>query len=271
MRLTMIDVGQGEALLVQFPGGESLLVDAANASPSFDLGERVVVPSAQALGIRRLDWIAITHPDLDHIGGARAVVDLLDVREVWEGVPVPQNAERRALRDLVVSRGGVWRTLQARDRTSVGEVSIDVLHPPLPDWERQKVRNDDSLVLRFCYGQVEFLLTGDVGGAVERELGSGREERPLRVLKVAHHGSRSSTDEQFLSAYSPLVALVSAGAGNVFGHPAPAVLRRLSEQQTNVFRTDQSGAVIVETDGASVRVKSWAGERWQAAMWRSSS
>jgi competence protein ComEC len=160
--------------------------------------------------------------------------------------------------------------LEAGHRIDIGDVAIEVLHPPRPDWERQKVRNDDSLVLRLHYRDIELLLTGDIGTAVEDELQISR-ERPLRLLKIAHHGSRTSTGAAFVRRYDPLVGLISAGAGNVFGHPAAAVLDRLDGQDAHVFRTDRSGAVIVETDGDEIRVRTWAGQTWQAAFWRSSS
>jgi competence protein ComEC len=270
LRLTMLDVGQGESLLLQFPTGQSLLVDSGNATSTFDVGERVVVPAVHALGVRRLNWLAITHPDLDHIGGAQAVALALDPLEVWEAIPVPTSTEREALRDWVVQKGRVWRQLQKNDHLEVGEVSIEILHPPWPDWERRRVRNDDSAVLRVSYRSVELLLTGDVGDAVEKVLPLTR-DRPLRVLKVAHHGSRSSTGSEFVSRHAPTLGLISAGVGNVFGHPAPAVLQTLARQNARVFRTDRSGAIIVEINDAGLRVRTWAGDSWNVALWRSSS
>jgi competence protein ComEC len=153
----------------------------------------------------------------------------------------------------------------------VGDVIIDVLHPPRPDWERPRARNDDSVVLRLRYGRVEMLLTGDIGGAVERTLDPDPRAAPLRILKVAHHGSRSSSTAELIEGYQPVLALVSAGAGNVFGHPAPEVIARLATAHTRVLRTDRDRAVMVETDGREIRVRSWSGVRWRARSWWTSS
>src|SRR6185436_5892997 len=116
-------------------------------------------------------------------------------REIWEGVPVPRDARRADLMKRAASTGAAWREARRGDRLHLGPVTLDVLNPASPDWERQKVRNDDSIVLRLRYGAVEVLLTGDISSEIERGLLGDDEarDRPLRVLKVAHHGSRTSS------------------------------------------------------------------------------
>jgi len=267
LRVTMVDVGQGDAILVQFPGGQSLLVDAGGSSARFDTGDRIVSPALWASGVRRLDWLAITHADLDHAGGATAVASTFTPREIWEGVPVPREAERRRL----MHASPVWRQLQRHDRLRIDDVIIEVLNPPLPDWERQRVRNEDSLVLRLRYGDVELLLTGDAGAETERVLASNSldgEHAPLRILKVAHHGSRTSSSAAFIEKFAPQVALISAGRANPFGHPAREVVERLGAIGARVFRTDRDGAAVIETDGRSVTVRSMRGRAWTMRVWR---
>jgi len=264
----MVDVGQGDALVMQFPSGRSLLIDAGGSASSFDIGDRVVAPTLWALGVRRLDWLAVTHPDLDHVGGAVSVAATFRPIEIWEGVPVPRDLNRAALHEVAMAQRLSWRQARRDDRLEVGDVTIDVLNPRAPDWERQRVRNDDSLVLRIRYGGVELLLTGDISAAIERELlAASGGERPLRVLKVAHHGSRTSSSRAFLDRYAPVAALVSVGRGNTFGHPAPDVMAGLRQVRTRVFRTDRDGAVTVETDGRELRVRTWTGLTWQASAW----
>jgi competence protein ComEC len=253
-------------LLVQFPTGQSLLVDAGGSAGSFEIGSRVVTPALWALGVRRLDWLAVTHPDLDHVGGALAVLRDLDPREVWEGVAVPPNTERAALRQAAIDEGIVWRTVYAGHTMTIGGVSVEIRHPRAPDWERQRTRNEDSLVLRLAYGDVEIWLTGDSGVEFEREISWPDDRRPLRVLKVAHHGSRSSSSEAFLDGLAPDVALISAGRSNLFGHPAPDVVSRLESRHAAIFRTDRDGAVVLETDGRRVEVRTMTGRRW--TLWR---
>ncbi|MFI5177070.1 MAG: ComEC/Rec2 family competence protein [Vicinamibacterales bacterium] len=260
LRFTMLDVGQGDALVVQFPTGQSLIVDEGGIGGGFDIGARVVTPALWALGVRRLDWLAFTHPDLDHIGGAASVTDDLHPREIWEGVPVPRNLARAHL--SAVARGIAWRQLQAGDRLQLGHVVIDVLHPPRPDWERQRTRNEDSLVMQLRFDDVSLMLTGDVGAEFESRFEREPDAAPLAVLKVAHHGSRSSTAARFVDALRPQVALVSAGRGNLFGHPAPEVVARLAALGALVFRTDLDGAITVETDGHVLDIRTWSGKRW---------
>ena len=169
--MTFLDVGQGDAAIVQFPDGRTLSIDAGGlASTTFDIGGRVIAPAFWALGVRRLDYMSVTHGDVDHIGGAASVFRDFKPFEVWEGVPVPPHAPTRELRALADGAGTVWRTLQPADRVSFGEVDLVVHHPPRPEWERQRVRNDDSEVLEIRYGGVSFVFTGDIGREVEQTI-----------------------------------------------------------------------------------------------------
>jgi competence protein ComEC len=138
-----------------------------------------------------------------------------------------------------------------------------VLHPPLPDWERQRVRNDDSVVLELALDQVSVLLTGDISREVEQALLPALEPRPVVVLKAPHHGSLTSSGPQLLDYLRPTVALISAGRGNIFGHPAPAVLDRFRARQVEVFRTDLDGQVDLATDGRTLEATTFTGRRWQ--------
>jgi competence protein ComEC len=261
-RLTMLDVGQGDGLVLQAPSGQTLLIDSGGLGAAFDIGGRIVTPALWALGVRRLDWLLFTHPDADHIGGALSVATDERPREIWEGVPVPKNAERGQLEAAARSRGVAWRELQAGDRLVLGALVIDVLHPPRPDWERQKSRNDDSVVLRVQLGDVAILLTGDAGVEFESQFVPDPPLPALRLLKVGHHGSRSSSSASFIDTLRPQAALISVGRSNLFGHPAPDVLARFNAQGTKVFRTDRDGAISVTTDGRSVRFETWTGATW---------
>jgi competence protein ComEC len=268
LRVTLIDVGQGDSILVQFPTGQSMLVDTGGAGSGFDIGARIVTPAAWALGVRRLDWLVISHGDLDHIGGAVSVAADLAPREIWEGIPVPANLELRALRLEADRRRIVWRQVLAGQTVQVGSVLLEVEHPLPPDWERRRVRNDDSIVMRLQFGDVEMLLTGDAGEEFEQHPRS-RDHRPmLRLLKMGHHGSRSASSASFLDAFRPDAAFVSVGRGNLFGHPAPDVIERFRALGARVFRTDRDGAISIETDGSVVRVATMAGRRWSLSAER---
>jgi competence protein ComEC len=263
LRVTLLDVGQGDSIAVQFPDGHSLLIDAGGVpGSSFDLGERVVTPALWALGIRRLDWLAVTHGDIDHAGGLASVERDLRPREVWEGVSVPPNRALQLLREQVHRHRGAWRQILAGHRLELGGVVLEALHPPVPDWERRRVRNDDSLVFRIRFGIVDFLLTGDAGREFEDRFVDPEPRARLRLLKVGHHGSRTSSSPDFLNAVAPHMALISAGRGNTFGHPTPDVVARLEQLDAIVFRTDLDGAIRIETDGAFVDARSMSGRRW---------
>jgi len=136
-----------------------------------------------------------------------------------------------------------------------------VLHPPAPDWERQRVRNDDSVVLEVLYGDVALLLTGDIGSDVEREIVPRLVPARTRILKVAHHGSRTSTSQELLDVWRPQIALISCGRENPFGHPSPEVVSRLEAAGARIYRTDRDGEITVDTDGQHVVVRTFTGEK----------
>lgn len=272
LRVSVLDVGQGDAVLAQFPNGRRMLVDAGGASSEGrDLGSRVVGPTLRARGIRRLDYLVVTHADIDHIGGAATIVREFRPAEVWLGVPVHDDAATARLRAAADEVGATWRQALRGERLHVGEVRLDVLHPPLPDWERQRVRNDDSVVLALRHGGVRVVLTGDIGATVEPDVASalddGEASPALTVLKVAHHGSGGASSALWLGAVRPSVAIVSAGATNPFGHPAASALARLQGVGADVWRTDHDGEIGVRTNGAVVEVLAHTGRRrWLTAQ-----
>jgi competence protein ComEC len=264
LHVTTIDVGQGDAILVTFPNGHHLLVDTGGVTigGDFDVGDRVVGPALRARGVRRLDRLAITHGDPDHIGGARAVIRDFEPREVWQGVPVAGHAPMALLQQAALDVRSTWRTLQRGDRVDVGDVAMHVLHPPPPEWERQRVRNDDSLVFELRFGEVSVVLTGDIGREVEQALLPALAPLPLVALKVPHHGSATSSSAPFIEALSPAVATIGVGRSNPYGHPVPPVLDRYDQAGTETFRTDQDGQIDIVTDGHSIEVRTFTGRVW---------
>jgi competence protein ComEC len=260
LHVTFIDVGQGDAAVVAFPRGATMLVDAGGLpGGSFDIGDRVVAPVLRRAGIRRLDTIALTHGDADHVGGAPAAIAEFHPWDIWEGVPVPRSAALQTVHAAGSGAHSHSRTVQAGDVTTIDDVSVIVRHPVPPDWERQDPRNDDSIVIELLWRDVSVVLTGDIGADVERSIAPQFEPASLRVLKVAHHGSLTSSSADFIHALAPRVAVISVGRSNRFGHPAPAVLQRYREAHAEVFRTDQDGAVTLDTDGTSLDFRTFTG------------
>ena len=221
LHVTFIDVGQGDATFVRFPHGSTLLVDSGGlaSASTFDVGERVVAPVLRAAGVRRLDHVVLTHGDPDHIGGAASIITEFRPREVWEGIPVPRFVALTELRLQVQAQGARWANVYAGDHLVVDDVDVIVRHPSVADWERQKVRNDDSVVLDCRWRDISIVLTGDIGKEVERALIATIPPARRRVMKVPHHGSLTSSTTQFVTAMHPDVAVVSNGRSNHFGHP----------------------------------------------------
>jgi competence protein ComEC len=261
LRLTMLDVGQGDGMVLQ-SGRHTLMVDTGGSpfgGGGFDIGSRVVEPALWARGVSSLGPLLLTHGDPDHIGGAMSLIDDFNPTVVWQGVPVPRAQSLHAVLSRAAASGIPVAQRRQGEELHLGAARIHVLHPPSPDWERQRIRNDDSVVLEVVYGDVAFLLTGDIGSDVERAIAPYLVPAKTRILKVAHHGSRTSTSPELLEAWQPQIALISCGRGNPFGHPAPEVVARLQAAGAAIYRTDRDGEITVDTDGQHVFVRTFTG------------
>ena len=273
LRAVVLDVGQGDATVVSLAGGRTLLVDAGgvaplgtgpdvfDTAPGFDIGERIVARALRALGIRRLDDLVLTHGDPDHILGARGVLKHVPTSAIWEGIPVPPHAGLRILSELAGRRGIAWRTVQAGDVERHAGVGLRILHPPPPDWERQRVRNEDSIVLELRLGKVSIILPGDIGKEAERTILPRLDPGRLVILKAPHHGSASSSTQALLDRLRPAAVIFSCGRYNRFGHPHPTVVERYRAMGTAIFSTAEDGAVFVESDGRTVEIRGFASGR----------
>ncbi len=258
LRATFLDVGQGDAALLDMPDGTLMLVDAGGAPRGGpDPGAHAIVPLLRARRRSAVDVLVITHPHPDHYGGAKAVLASARVREVWDGgqgrAEEPDGEASRLLTDA--QRRGTRlvgpETLCGAPR-AFGAARVEVLWP-CPHFDTLLEPNDNSLVLRVTMGAHTLLLAGDVEREAERALVRHDAAR-LRadVLKVPHHGSRTSSGRAFLRAVRPRYAVVSAGRGNTFGHPHAEVLARLGAAGARVLRIDQLGGVIARTDGRTL-------------------
>jgi competence protein ComEC len=261
LEMTAVDVGQGDSLLVVFPDGKRMLVDGGGipafggrAPSQLDIGEDVVAPYLWDRGIGSVDVVALSHAHDDHIGGLPALVADFHPRELWTGA-TPECAGWRRLRETAAHQGAKIVPLREPRRFSLGGAEIEVL-APLDDYvPGDDAKNNDSLVLRVRYGCRSFLLTGDVERPVEREMLARGEIAPSDVLKVPHHGSHTSSTQEFLTAAAPAFAVISAGFENSYGHPHRDVLARLEERRSAVFRTDLDGLISVRTDGRRLFVE----------------
>jgi competence protein ComEC len=254
LTVTVIDVGQGEAILVEFPGTSKMLVDGGGLpTGSFDIGENVVSPFLWSKGIKRIDRLVLTHPHPDHLNGLAAVARNFRIGEFWEGTPAPEDPHYLSLRKEL-AESVIRRRISRGFSQTVGGVGLAAIAPLTPVDEGPP-DNDSSLVLRLSYGGTAFLLTGDIGRKIEEEiLASGIDVR-ARVLKAAHHGSDSSSSEAFLAAVRPEYIVVSAGRDNHSRLPHPDALARFEKSGARVLRTDQDGAVEFRSDGNQLFVR----------------
>jgi competence protein ComEC len=265
-RVVFLDVGQGDAALVWPAGALPLLVDAGGVPGSaFDLGRRVTLPALWAFGVRRLGALVLTHGDPDHIGGAPALLRALSPAAVWDGIPVPRHEPLGRLRAAAAAAGIPWIERRAGQAFTVGTAVITVANPPEPDWERPKVRNDDSIVLDVRLGEVAVLLTGDITAAVEPDVITHLTPSSVVIVKAPHHGSAGSSSQAFVDATRPAAVIFSAGRRNPFGHPARAIVERYRAAGARVFSTADEGAVVIDTDGKTVVVWTWMGRREEIA------
>ncbi|GMR14165.1 MAG: DNA internalization-related competence protein ComEC/Rec2 [Gemmatimonadota bacterium] len=251
-----LDVGQGDAIVIRSPKGRWILVDAGPRSRSFDAGRRVVVPFLRRHGVRRLEALILTHPDLDHMGGAAAVIENLNVGVVVDPATAVAKEEYATLLSAAASVGASWMGARAGTRFDLDGVSVTILAPEAAGTGAGRTAGEDlvasgapidanerSVVLELRYGAFRAILTGDAPTSVERRLIAGAASGPLQLLKVGHHGSATSTSADALEVWRPAVAVISVGARNRYRHPAREVTDRLERAGAWILRTDRDGTI----------------------------
>jgi competence protein ComEC len=238
-----LDVGQGDAVALRSPAGRWVLIDGGPRGPQGDAGRRVVVPFLRNHGATQLAAIVATHAHLDHFGGLPAVLDAFDPAFVLEpGQPVPDAGYLDFL-GAVEADGAEWRPARRGDRLELDGVTIDVVSPDSSWVATQTDINEESVVVLVTYGTTRLLFAGDAGIATETHL-AGR-VGPVTLLKVGHHGSRGATSDRWLDELRPADAVISVGAKNRYGHPAPETLARLRAHDVTVLRTDERGTITL--------------------------
>lgn len=245
MKVNFIDVGQGDSILVQLPDGQNMLVDAGTRDAGI-----TVINYLKKAGVKKIDYLVATHPHEDHIGGMAAVIRGFDIGMIYMPKATHTTKTYIDLLETIQSKGLKITAVEAGIKIiDSGGLSVLVLAPNSASY---KDLNNYSAVIKITYGKIGFLLTGDALAQSEKEMLAKGINLKADVLKVGHHGSYSSTDQGFLDAVNPKYAVISVGAGNDYGYPHDAVLRRLSGIQ--LYRADLDGNVVFTTDGVGLQV-----------------
>ncbi len=253
LKIAFLDVGQGDSILIQSPNGQTMLIDGGR-SPN--LANEVIIPQLQASGAKQVDVLIPTHPDQDHIAGLAGVLENYPVKlAALTGQVHSTKIYERLLTDI---RDKNIQALQVRTGTTIPfdpALKIEVLNPDDAAVNSDDT-NDASIVIKLTYGTTSFLLTGDAEiPANKAMLDHGFDVRST-VLKLGHHGSRTSTNEDWLKRVQPQLGIISAGKDNSFGHPHPEVIAALEKLKIPYIRTDEHGTITVTSDGSAIHVTS---------------
>lgn len=279
--VSYLDIGQGDSILITTPSGAHILVDGGGTmnfgqreewrlrrSP-FEVGAKVLVPLLKKRGIHRLDAIILTHGDQDHAGGLQAVLEEIPVSALlFNGTMVDREAYKELMGTALEANVQLYAVHQGMTISPDHATELSFLWPEMPNGVETELplreeQNHDSVAFRLSMNGKSFLFTGDMDLEAEEEivqtarLNGISSGPPIDVLKVAHHGSKTSTGDTWLQFWNPAVAVISAGVNNSYGHPNPAVLERLTSNHIRVFRTDTQGEIQmrVRIDGIDVRHK----------------
>lgn len=261
LTVAFINVRQGDGTVIQTPDGKTIVIDAGVGSStysSYDAGSMVMAPYLDEKGIKKIDMVVATHPDWDHIGGIPYILENYEVGMVLDcGVPHTTEAYKK-YQDLVAKKGIKYVIASQGQVLDWGDcVKAEVLAPVGSIEKRQGAKdlNNTSVVIRLSYGDVSFMMVGDCGTEQEETItpvyGPGLKST---ILRAGHHGSDTSSGEEFVNLVSPEVVVISAGKRNKFGHPKQSVIDKFESMGSRIYRTDYSGTVIVKTDGKDYEV-----------------
>ncbi|MEN8263391.1 MAG: ComEC/Rec2 family competence protein [Nitrospirota bacterium] len=270
LRVTFLDVGQGDAAVIELPDGKVMLIDGGINEP--DMGRRVIAPYLWSEGIRKLDYMVLSHPHSDHFGGLDYIVENFDVGEVW--------SNGRAVYEVggffrkISDRDIPYKTLSRGDFLERDNYSVHVFHP-YDEFYASSARgavsgqNSDSLVLKIESGDMSVLFTGDIEMEAEDNLVHLSEWIESDIIKVPHHGSSTSSSREFISAVNPEIAVISAGRNNPFKHPHKETLARYRTEGVRLIRTDIDGAVAIMAEDYNYIVKTYKDSKFKnVEEWR---
>jgi competence protein ComEC len=245
LEVHVIDVGQGDSILIRTPEGKTALIDGG-----YDNGRALAY--LQAEGVTHVDVMVASHPHADHIGGLVEVLTALSVGEVWTSGATHTTGTYERFLDAIIAAKVPYHEARRGDVIPLGSLNLNVLHSD----PNASELNNTSVVLRLAYGRISFLFTGDAEHAAEYEmLATVRDQLSATVLKVAHHGSYTSSSPEFLAAVQPAVAIYSAGRNNNYGHPHAETIQALQRIGATIYGTAEHGTIVITTDGKNYHVQ----------------
>ncbi|MGG2105083.1 MBL fold metallo-hydrolase [Lysinibacillus pakistanensis] len=252
MRVHFLDVGQGDSIFIESANGKTMLVDGGVKGAG-----QQVVSYLKELGVNKLDIVVATHPDADHIGGLIPVLQSsIDIGQIYDSGKIHTSQTFEEMLTLIDTKNIPYHVPTTGENIAFDDdLTVKVLNAN----EHATDNNDASIVLKMVYGNVSFLLTGDAGIALEKDM--LQNDVQATVLKAGHHGSNTSSSEKFIQAVHPEVTVLSYGEGNKYGHPHAEVVERLQAVGSKIYATAEAGTVIVSTDGVNydVQSKEWSG------------
>ncbi|MBW2638257.1 MAG: MBL fold metallo-hydrolase, partial [Deltaproteobacteria bacterium] len=259
---TFIDVGQGNASLIEFPGGMKMLVDGGGFyTKGFDVGRYVVAPFLWHERIEKLDIVVLTHPDQDHLGGLVYILNNFDVGEVWSNGE-SSDLETYRYFTKAIRQHNIPHRIISRSTPDIllGDTVIKILNPPEPIIDKgadvpTSTSNDNGLVMKITFCNKGIMLPADISETVEKRLVMSGDNLKSSVILAPHHGSSRSSSPSFLDSVRPDIVVVSCGFENVAGFPHKDVIERYERMNARIFRTDSNGAVIIKTDGNTIDMK----------------
>ena len=257
LTVMMIDVGQGDSFLIKFPNGKTALVDAGNTTVAFDNGERVILPLLNYLGIDQIDYGMVSHIDADHYGGFVSLVLAGKIKEIFK--PAIDTSLMKDIKfEKFLKEKGVTINYYRQGKLEIGNAVLYYLNDETISEAAGESTNDKSEMIRLVYGNVSFLFTGDMSKKIEKLFVSKyRKFLDSDVLKIAHHGSKTSSSDELIKYVSPNYSLISAGFKNKFGHPSKEILEKIRSYDSKILRTDINRAIILTSDGETVHLNNW--------------
>lgn len=264
LTISYINVGQGDSTLIQTPEGKNILIDCGQYSEReingrkiiFNAGERYILPFLKHNGVNKLDVLVLTHPDSDHIGGATNIIENLPVKEIWDSGQKDDSKMYSMLFETILKKAIPLKTVNKNETYEEKNLALKVINQiETNNTDQKSYNNNNAIVLKLDYKEKSFLFTADIEKEEEKTLLENETDIRADVLKVAHHGSKSSSTQDFIAKVKPSIGVISVGKNNLYHHPSPSVLDTLSQNQIKIFRTDQNGGVIVKSDGKTLNIE----------------